>query len=322
MVGRRSGQSLCKVKNLPKIKLKCFHILIYSKLYTRPTLELETKNGAILSNNDLINVLFPFDAIESEIVNAKVIKWDLPPLINRYKQISMEMNKKTEDSLCTMLEELSISLNLNKRGLIGSDLEPLCLALCHQSTLIELDLSGNFLSFECVQLLAKSFPTLNALIVLNLSCTNLQTTHLAILSNCMPLRVTDLNLSDNLLNDASIKCLVDICSCLKLKKLNLSNVDFTENVFAFYESCELTLKNIEELDISHNSLDTNSILKFISFTDLTILRVLNISHNVNCSNILKQFSVLYTTNQINCKLKSLNLSRCCVEDTEVYSFLM
>lgn len=52
----------------------------------KPILELETKNGALLAEDDHVSILFPLGVTQSEEVNAIVVKWNVPPLIERYKE--------------------------------------------------------------------------------------------------------------------------------------------------------------------------------------------------------------------------------------------
>ena len=61
------------------------------KEYMVPTLELETKNGAILADDDPISVLFPMGATQAEEVEARIVKWNVPPLIDRFKEACQDM---------------------------------------------------------------------------------------------------------------------------------------------------------------------------------------------------------------------------------------
>lgn len=57
----------------------------------KPVLELETKNGAVLAEDDYVGLLFPSGVTLSE-VNAIVVKWNVPPLIQRYQEACAAMN--------------------------------------------------------------------------------------------------------------------------------------------------------------------------------------------------------------------------------------
>lgn len=52
----------------------------------KPTLELESQNGAVLAEDDLIIILFPMGTLQAEEVHAKVVKWNVPLLFDRYKE--------------------------------------------------------------------------------------------------------------------------------------------------------------------------------------------------------------------------------------------
>lgn len=56
-----------------------------------PSLELETSNGAILDDNDPLNLLFPMGTAQAEKVVARVIEWKLPSVIDRYREICGNM---------------------------------------------------------------------------------------------------------------------------------------------------------------------------------------------------------------------------------------
>lgn len=56
------------------------------KEYIVPTLELETRNGAILADDDPVSLLFPMGTSQADEVVARVVKKSLPALIERYKE--------------------------------------------------------------------------------------------------------------------------------------------------------------------------------------------------------------------------------------------
>lgn len=56
-----------------------------------PLLELQTKNGALLANDDLLSLLFPMGSYQAEEVEAKIIKWNLMPLLDRYKDACQDL---------------------------------------------------------------------------------------------------------------------------------------------------------------------------------------------------------------------------------------
>lgn len=62
-------------------------IFHFRKEYTKPTLELETTSGALLSDEDPLSLLFPLGAVQAEPVVGRIVKLSLPSLVDRYKDI-------------------------------------------------------------------------------------------------------------------------------------------------------------------------------------------------------------------------------------------
>lgn len=58
----------------------------------KPVLELETKNGAILADDDLVSMLFCGGSNQAEELQAKVIKRNLAPLSDRYEEACVHLN--------------------------------------------------------------------------------------------------------------------------------------------------------------------------------------------------------------------------------------
>lgn len=58
----------------------------------KPILELETKNGAILADDDLVSMLFSAGSNQAEELQANVIKTKLAPLADRYEEACVHMN--------------------------------------------------------------------------------------------------------------------------------------------------------------------------------------------------------------------------------------
>lgn len=58
----------------------------------KPTLELETKNGAILADDDLVSILFTTGSTQAEEVQATIVHSNLPSLNERYKDACSHLN--------------------------------------------------------------------------------------------------------------------------------------------------------------------------------------------------------------------------------------
>lgn len=61
----------------------------------KPSLELETKNGAILAEEDLVSMLFPAGSVQAEELKATITKRSLPPLVDRYEEACHQTNTST-----------------------------------------------------------------------------------------------------------------------------------------------------------------------------------------------------------------------------------
>jgi NF-kappa-B inhibitor-like protein 2 len=291
------------------------------KEYMIPSLELETKNGAILADDDPISLLFPMGATQAEEVEARVVKWSVPPLIDRYRGACQDMSTKPCDRVCQMLQQLTVNLNLCNCGLRGATLAPLCKVLNRQTNLLELDLSGNFLTNECVQLLGASLASLENLHKLRLNCTGLLAEHVQTLVNSLSPdtshKVTDVDLSDNLLGDQSLEGLALLTRRFQLKKFNLSGNRLGKNLFAHRE-LTLNLDQVEEFDLSDNDLSNDALVRIVSWLRPSRLRSLDVSRNCASCGFLREMVSSWSRVE---QLKVLKLSRCHVNDGDLFDLL-
>lgn len=67
----------------------------------KPLLELETKNGAILAEEDLLSMLFPIGTTQAEELNATILKRSLPPLIDRYEEACVQIQSSMPQKILT-----------------------------------------------------------------------------------------------------------------------------------------------------------------------------------------------------------------------------
>lgn len=66
---------------------------IIRKECIKPTLELETTNGAMLAEDDFVSILFSLNSPKAEEVIAKIISWNIPSILDRYKEACTVLNK-------------------------------------------------------------------------------------------------------------------------------------------------------------------------------------------------------------------------------------
>lgn len=233
------------------------------------------------------------------------------------------MNKISDpdQDVCSLIETLTISLNLSDRGYLCKQLNPLLKSIINQKSLTEINLSGNFLNLQSVNLLCSSLNTLSNLEVLNLSLTGFQRLYLTQLANCISSsapnlsRLYHLDLSHNIsLKNSSLNDLNIIVSHLSLKTLKLTNVGLEEPL-----NCTgLSLKTLEEFNISHNKLEDDGLKKMMSYLDGTVVKNLDVSRNKG-TRVLKIILDTFDSNPI--VLEKICLDHCGVADSDLFHLL-
>uniref|UniRef100_A0A6P7GLY6 Tonsoku-like protein n=1 Tax=Diabrotica virgifera virgifera TaxID=50390 RepID=A0A6P7GLY6_DIAVI len=299
-------------------------------LCSKPQLELETTTGALLSDEDPLSLLFPLGTTQAEPVVGKIVRRFETPLVDRYRDACLHMKEDVDDKLTRILEEFSVNLNLQNLGIMSHTLSPLCKALNHQTTLLDLNLSGNFLDVYCMVILCSSLPSLVNLTSLNLKCTGLSGSHLTEMVNMFSVastrilqRLKRLDLSNNYLRNRSCELLVEILRHLKLEHLNIANVTFNSGIFQdlHNRNLRLNLQDVKYLNISNNQLSSRDVENIISWTVANNLVDLNLSRNTLKNTTLGNFSEDFDRDGKFNSLHSLNLSRCGLTDTDMYHIL-
>ncbi|XP_050506966.1 tonsoku-like protein [Diabrotica virgifera virgifera] len=297
---------------------------------SKPELELETTTGALLSDEDPLSLLFPLGTTQAEPVVGKIVKLFETPLVGKYRDACSHMKEAVDDKLVRILEEFSVNLNLQNLGLMSNTLSPLCKALNHQTTLLDLNLSGNFLDIHCMVVLCSSLPSLVNLTSLNLKCTGLSSSHLTELVNMFSIASTRileklkrLDLSNNYLRNRSCEQLVEILRHLKLEHLNIANVTFSSGIFQdlHNRNMRLNLQNVKYLNISNNQLSSRDLENIISWTVANNLVDLNLSRNTLKNTTLGHYNEDFDKDDKFNSLHSLNLSRCKLTDNDLYHIL-
>ncbi|KAK4876754.1 hypothetical protein RN001_009260 [Aquatica leii] len=293
----------------------------------KPDLELETKNGAILADEDLISVLFSAGVTHGEEVEARIVKCNVLPLAERYSEACALENITPSKEVLKVLEATFSTLNLTDLNLRTKSIAPLCKVINRQINLSSLNLSGNFIHDSCVQFLCSSLPLLENLIELNLSLNQLTSDSLQYLSQMFeqsskPIlsNLINLDLSHNPLGNKSLPYLAVITRNLKLKTLTLVDVDFTTGLEV---STDLCLDQVINLDISYNKLSNDGILIFLSRLQPQVIESLNVSNNTGtCEGLLEDLVQLFRIDtERKYALKSLNVSRTHATDSEVFLLL-
>ncbi|KRT81298.1 Ankyrin repeat-containing protein [Oryctes borbonicus] len=298
-----------------------------------PVLELETKNGAVLAEDDNVSILFPLGVTLAEEINATVVKWNVPSFIQRYKEACNALNIAENSKLSRLVSETSTILDLSNHNFGCKILEPLCKAINRQTNIHHLDLSGNSILNGYIELLCAALPSLENLSALNLSMNLITSDGLHYIANIFTSQseigilenLTNLDLSFNPLGNESLRHLAIITRHLKLHILKLIDVDFTSEIFDEFSNrnVELYLDYLEELDVSENTMDKDDLLKFILWIRPANLQVLNVSNNnvTECGLIVETVRIFEANSTPFWKFKHFNFSRCKITDVEVYELL-
>ncbi|XP_066156831.1 tonsoku-like protein isoform X2 [Euwallacea fornicatus] len=291
-----------------------------SKEFMMPVLELETVNGAILNENDSLNLLFPMGSLQAEKVIGTVTQWTLSSVLEKYKEICANLGVNPSPTISSFVENLSVSLDLSSRGFLFDDINPLLKSVINQKSLTEINLSGNFLNSQSITLLGSTMGTLPNLEVLNLSCTGLQRNHLAILANSVVVhgssleRLWHLDISDNInLQNYFLKDLNIIAKHLNLKRLCIRNVGLFEPL-----NFKVCLKTVEEFDVSYNQLTNTGIKNTMQWLDGGVLRYLNVSRN-KAERALRQILDIFGIGLMT--MQKIYLEECGVCDSDLFELL-
>ncbi|CAG9759955.1 unnamed protein product [Ceutorhynchus assimilis] len=295
-----------------------------SKQFMRPILELETVTGVILGDCDLVSLLFPLGSMQAERVVGKVIEWNLPSLLEKYRAICSSMSADPNEDVCSLIQNVSINLNISDRAMPSHNLNPLLKSINNQKCLTKINLSGNSMSAYTMTLLCSSIITLPELQSLNLSCTSLLKPYLNHLASTISThsalfkKMVNLDLSDNIMlqDDCFDDIIVISNALLQLQSLNLSNIGL-KNLPS--NSNMLSLKCLENLDLSYNKLSDNDLMKVLSSLDASLIKILNISRNKG-QNILRRILDLFE-NESNVFMKEIGLEMCGINDSDLYELL-
>lgn len=182
-------------------------------------------------------------------------------------------------------------------------------------------------------MLCTVLPSLVNLTILNLSLNYLTSESIKSLSSTLTNskkiileKLVNLNLSYNPIGDEGFHYIAIVTRYLRLKILNLANVDFTETIFESFQNrnVELNLDTVEAFDLCHNRLNRNEILRFVSWLNPGILEELDVSGNrVTDQFLLKDMLEIFRQKQ-NDKLllKRFGLAGSLVGDSEIFDLLL
>ncbi|XP_044729365.1 tonsoku-like protein [Chrysoperla carnea] len=138
----------------------------YNKEAVKPTLQLETKDRAILDNNDPLEMIITCNELFTTITS-----WNLPSIVERYLDgckiyktvVDFHLKKCLDSCQATLILDLS-NVNLSDNQIV-----PVLKALKHQRTLEQINISGNLFTDDTIKIFCEVLQTLTSLQTLDIS---------------------------------------------------------------------------------------------------------------------------------------------------------
>lgn len=148
-------------------------------------------------------------------------------------------------------------------------------ALQHQSCLLQLDLSSNFIQNEGLKFLSQTLVTLKQLSSLDVSGNMITENGIEHMCNailkCQSLvELKQLKLSYNPIRSTSVKFIGALCVSKKLESLSLAGCELTDALRLEH------LSTIKHLDISYNFLSSEAIKNLMNSLNASVVETLNL----------------------------------------------
>lgn len=294
-------------------------IYIFSLEGICPELQLMTSDGAIFSETDPISLV-----VAEKLVLSTVLKWNLPPITQRYLEACTSQTTQIDQNLNSLLDlcQGTHKLSLNDHQLSSKLLQPVFKTLLHQNSLLELNLSQNFIQDDDVMYLVKSLATLTNLKILNLSGNKITADGIKNLSQIWAndsniyLELTDLELSFNPIRNESLPFLAKFCNNLNnLKSLKISSCEITN----FIDE-NLNFPALHQLDLSYNCLNIESIRKVLINLNSCHMTSLNLSFCATEEGIAEHIAVFLNSGTCQ-NLNELSLMSCNLNDADIWEII-
>lgn len=213
----------------------------------------------------------------------------------------------------------AVHLDLSNQNLLPSFVQPIFKAIQHQSCLLELDVSSNFIQDEGIKYLSQTLITLKQLHLLNVSGNMVTENGVEHLCNVLarsqtPIEIKRLELSFNPIQSSSLKFVSTMCRCKNIISLSLT-------------SCELTevnrleqLTTVKCLDISYNHLTSEGFKGFLNKLNPSIIETLNLER---CSSVpsLGNTIVQFVSSGCYASLREINFSGLNFTENEILDIL-
>lgn len=289
----------------------------YQKLEgVNPILNLTTDDGALLDENDPINLVYGLQEVLGNVVG-----WSTETLIETYKKSCVESNITFNEQISQFLDVLQGTGTLNMSDCIAMPnvLNITLNVACHYQNLQVLCLSGVALEDSGMKMLAEYMSNLQQLLKLDVSCNNISSIGIghwtsSISNNKCLINLESFDISHNPIANAGLAHFRLITQhSVNLRSLFLRDVDIDHNCYDY--ASELYLDNIEDLDLSFNILGRTGVSGFFIRLDPMRLKYLNV-RNTGSSMVLRECVLFLERSQADC-LHSIDFSSLDLEDEDL-----
>lgn len=289
----------------------------YQKLEgVNPILNLTTDDGALLDENDSIDLVYGLQEVLGNIIG-----WSTETLIETYKKLCSESNITVNEQISQCLDVLEATGTLDMSDYITMPnlLNITLNVACHYQNLHVLSLSGIALEDNGMKMLSDHLSNLNRLTKLDVSCNNISSIGIgywaASVADKKSLNnLESFNISHNPITNAGLAHLRLITQhSTGLRSLFLRDVDIDHDCYDI--ASELYLDNIEDLDLSFNMLSRTGVSGFFIRLDPMRLKYLNV-RNTGSSMVLRECVLFLERSQAE-SLHSIDFSGLDLEDEDM-----
>lgn len=281
-----------------------------------PILNLTTDDGALLDENDPIDLVFGLQEVLGNVAG-----WSTETLIETYKKSCDESRITFDEQISQFLDVLQATgtMDMSNYIIMSNVMNTALNVICHYQHLQVLCLSGVALEDNGMKVLSEYLSNMQRLIKLDISCNNISSIGLGYmttsLSNNKCLNnLESFNISHNpITNVGLIHLRVVTQHCTSLRSLFIRDIDIDHNCCDC--ASELYLDNIEDLDLSFNLLGRTGVNWFFIRLDPMRLKYLNL-RNTGSSTVLRECVLFLERNQAD-GLQSIDLSSLDLDDEDL-----
>lgn len=289
----------------------------YQKLEgINPILNLTTDDGALLDENDPIDLVYGLQEVLGNVVG-----WSTETLIETYKKSCVESNTSVNEKISQSLDVLQATgtLDMSDNIVMPNVLNTALNVACHYQHLQILCLSGIALEDNGMKILSEFLSNMQRLIKLDVSSNNISSIGLGYWAKSMAdnkclINLESFNISHNPITNLGLAHLRVITQhSTSLRSLLLRDVDIDHDCYD--DASELYLDNIEDLDLSFNMLGRTGVSGFFIRLDPMRLKYLNV-RNTGSSMVLRECVLFLERNPADC-LHSIDFSSLDLEDEDL-----